>query len=112
MTRHNRETLLNEANRLVNGDRNDTYGEPFDDYTKVAGLWNTYVSAVLAKHHVDLDGLQPLEPYDCIAMMILLKVARTLSDPDHRDSWVDIAGYAACAHDARQDQLAAHTIER
>jgi hypothetical protein len=31
-------------------------------------------------------------------MMALLKVARLAHSPSHRDSWLDIAGYAACGH--------------
>lgn len=95
-----REALLTEANRLVNGDRNHTYGEPVDDYTKVAALWNAYLDGLVIK-----NGTHRLEPHDAIALMILLKVARLGNDPDHRDSWVDIAGYAACGHDTRVDAL-------
>ena len=29
-------------------------------------------------------------------MMALLKIARVKYNPRHADSWVDIAGYAAC----------------
>jgi hypothetical protein len=29
-------------------------------------------------------------------MLALLKIARLKNSPNHRDSWVDIAGYAAC----------------
>jgi hypothetical protein len=28
--------------------------------------------------------------------MALVKIARLANSPDHMDSWIDIAGYAAC----------------
>jgi hypothetical protein len=98
-----RSGLLSEASSLVGGDRNRTYGEPIDDYTKVAGMWNAYLTGVLARLGVDLDGVLPLEPHDAIAMMVLVKVARIANDAGHRDNWVDLAGYAACGWDAWVD---------
>lgn len=106
MSADERARLLEEASGLVNGARNGTYGEPVDDYTKVAGLWNAYITGVLARNGVDLEGLLPLEPHDAIAMMVLLKVSRIANDAGHRDNWVDIAGYAACGWDARVDEQA------
>jgi hypothetical protein len=32
-------------------------------------------------------------------MMSLLKISRLSWDPTKRDSWVDLAGYAACGYD-------------
>ncbi len=36
------------------------------------------------------------EPRDVAMLMILLKIARLAETPNHRDSIVDIIGYAAC----------------
>jgi hypothetical protein len=33
-------------------------------------------------------------------MMVMLKIARIKAKPDHEDSWVDIAGYAAIGAEA------------
>ena len=71
------ESILEEANRLVNGDRKDTYDGTDDT---IVALWSAYLG-------VELTVL------DYAAMMVLLKVARTKGKL-HRDSWVDIAGYA------------------
>ena len=35
-------------------------------------------------------------PETVALMMALLKVARLIKSPEHLDSWVDLAGYAAC----------------
>jgi hypothetical protein len=32
-------------------------------------------------------------------MLGLLKIARLRANPTHRDSWVDLAGYAACGYE-------------
>lgn len=70
-------SILEEAQRLVNGDRKDTYDGTDDT---IVALWSAYLG-------VELTVL------DYAAMMVLLKVARTKGKL-HRDSWVDIAGYA------------------
>lgn len=70
-------SILEEADSLVNGDRLDTY-EGTDD--TIVSLWSAYL------------GLE-LTVLDYAALMILLKIARTKGKL-HRDSWVDIAGYA------------------
>lgn len=77
-----REEVLDEAKRIVNGDRNKDYGEPEDAFDDIASLWSAYLER-------DLNGK------DVAAMMILLKVAR-VKHGDKDDNWVDIAGYAAC----------------
>ena len=44
-----------------------------------------------------LKALQPTEHQTQAAMLALLKLARIKhSDGMHKDSWVDLAGYAAC----------------
>lgn len=86
-----RRILLEEAANIVDGDRNKTYGKPEDSYGAIAELWSVYL-----KRYV--------KPHDVAAMMILLKVARIMgSNGIHRDSWVDIAGYAACGFETVQN---------
>lgn len=36
-----------------------------------------------------------VRPQDVALMMIAVKVIRAAKNPGHKDSWVDIAGYAA-----------------
>lgn len=82
-----RKELLEEAAKITNGERQDHYGTPEDNFARIADLWNTYLG---------LSNDVALKASDVAAMMILLKVARIASDPKHLDSWVDIAGYASC----------------
>ena len=46
---------------------------------------------MLNRYGIDLN----LDEVDVASMMIDVKQARLENDPTHRDSWVDIAGYAA-----------------
>ena len=79
----NRQKLLETAAKIVKGDRQKNYGTPEDNFKRIADLWSVYLG-------------RSITPSDVAAMMILMKVARIMHDPSHMDSWVDIAGYAAC----------------
>lgn len=71
------ESICQEAERITNGDRRETYGGTDDT---IVSLWSAYLGL----------GLTVL---DYANLMILLKVART-KGKFHRDSYVDMAGYA------------------
>jgi uncharacterized protein DUF6378 len=79
--------ILEEALAILEGDREQTYGNPAFNLETIAEFWMKYLER---KHGV----LVALLPDDVATMMILLKVARLMKSPDHRDSLVDIAGYA------------------
>lgn len=83
--------ILDEARRIISGDRDDQYGEPEDSFQRIADYWNAYL-----KHHRDLGWGGELLAEDVALMMVLLKLARLEAAPAHRDSWVDGAGYFAC----------------
>lgn len=78
-----RTEVLNSANHIIHGERQEAYGTPEDNFTKIAGMWSAYL---------DTD----ITAEDVAAMMILLKTARVKSGHGSDDNWVDIAGYAAC----------------
>lgn len=88
--------LLREAQRLIDGDRNNDYGDPLDDFATTAQLWEVYLRRVMDARNLDVIML---DPHDVAAMMLLLKTARLSWTPDKRDHWVDIAGYAGCGWD-------------
>lgn len=75
-----KETVLQEADRLINGDRLQTYGTPGESFWRIANLWTSYLG-------------HKINPLDVANMMVLMKVSRT-KGTYHRDSYVDIAGYA------------------
>lgn len=88
------ESVCAEADRLVSADRQASYGHPADNFDRVARLWRAYLSGRWSRPGA-LVNLGPLEAGDVALMMVLLKIAR-LEHGYHRDSAVDIAGYAKC----------------
>lgn len=77
------ETVLEEAARVTSRDRHDVYGHPADDYARTAAMWGAYLG-------------HPVTAEQAMVCMILVKVSRLAYTPGHRDSLVDIAGYARC----------------
>lgn len=78
------ESAVEEAHRLVHGNRGADYGHPIEDYTRTGRMWG----AIL--------GLPDLDPRTCCLMMAALKVSREVNK-HKRDNLVDLAGYAECA---------------
>ena len=79
----NRAEILEAARVCVCGEREQDYGSPEDSFALIASLWTVYLNT-------------PITPKDVAMMMALLKVAR-IKRGDKADSFVDLAGYAACA---------------
>ena len=76
------DSILTEAENIVHGKRQESYGDPERNYERIARFWSVYLEQ-------EITGL------DVCQMMILLKQVRLQKTPTHRDSLVDIAGYAA-----------------
>jgi hypothetical protein len=90
MTKDLNESVLAEAERIIYGDREKTYGKPSRNLETIAKMWNAYLFK-----DIEAPAEGALNAKDVAAMMILLKVARLANDQTHRDSIVDICGYAA-----------------
>jgi len=82
-------TILQEADDIIYGDREKTYGHPSKNFDATADLWNGWLAAKYGPDAVMLDC------YDVAMMMVLLKVARE-AHLHKRDNLVDLCGYAAC----------------
>lgn len=91
-------TILEVAAELTSNDRNKTYGHPKDNFEMIARLWDAYIDhrRIAWKRENPSEGFQ-IEAHDVAQMFILTKVARLANTPGHRDSLVDIAGYARTA---------------
>ena len=84
-----REQLLAIAAGAVLKQRNHSYGAPEDAFNRIARLWTAL--------HPDR---KPFKKHEVALMIAMLKVARLMENPVHRDSWADMAGYAACGYEA------------
>ncbi len=90
---YDRETILDEAQRLVHGHRGADYGHPIEDYTRTGRMWG----AIL--------GIPDIDPRICCLMMAAVKVSRECNK-HKRDNLTDLAGYAECASMVAQRQAA------
>jgi Domain of unknown function (DUF6378) len=81
-------SVLEEAQTIIYGDREKTYGHPAKNLKTIASMWTAYMN------NMD-DGNFNVTAKDVAAMMMLVKVARFANDPSHRDNLVDVCGYAA-----------------
>jgi hypothetical protein len=76
-----RTEILQEADGLINGERQSHYGTPHESFLAISEMWSAY----LGFH---------MSPSDVCHMMALLKIARLRNGP-HHDSSVDACGYMA-----------------
>ena len=78
-----RTEILELANNCITGQRERDYGSPESNFKLIADFWSLYKG-------VDFS------PIDVSMMMSLLKIARICNGGGSGDSFVDLAGYAAC----------------
>ena len=83
------EPMLHRAQALIQGQRQEDYGDKLQNFSQIAMLWQGYLAPKL-QHHAAIT------PEDVALCMILVKMARLAKSPDHKDSVLDIAGYAGC----------------
>ena len=78
-----RSYILNTADELIHGDREQHYGTPQENFARIAQGWSVLLEADVTPEQVAL----------CMAW---LKMARLVHGP-HEDSYVDAAAYMALA---------------
>lgn len=79
---HAKETILEEAQRLVYGDRQQSYGAPLDDFSRAGRM----IGAVL--------GIEDVPAEKVALIMVAIKMSRECHAPK-RDNRTDGAGYFA-----------------
>jgi hypothetical protein len=80
--------ITEQAQNIVFGDREQTYGDPNQNFKRIADYWNVYLGERLLPDQV-------IDMKDVAMMMALLKVAREMN----KSTWdgpLDIIGYMAC----------------
>jgi hypothetical protein len=84
--------LLDEAKKLIGGDRQTDYGDKLTNHENIANFWSIFLKTKVT-------------PHDVAICMALVKVAR-LMNQHKKDSYIDMAAYAAIAGEieARTDK--------
>lgn len=91
------ESILAEAERITDGDRNIQYGDANIDFKRTAIFWSEIVGTPITATQVAL-------------MMVALKISRACHNPK-RDNWVDMAGYAKCGYRCAVEQKQINNLD-
>lgn len=87
----NRAEILDTARQAVTVERAATHGDAEDTFGSIAAVWSARLGVTIT-------------PAQVAIMLVDLKTCRAWKNPGHADSWVDMAGYAACGGEiATQD---------
>lgn len=82
-------SILEEAEAAVNGPRQRDYDHPLDNFRRIAAMWSQVFECRNCHQPIHVT-----EEQHALAM-VCVKIARLIHSPQHRDSQVDLAGYAA-----------------
>ena len=80
--------VITKAGDLIGSDRQNEYGNPEDNFQRIAGGWNIIVKNAMRTH-------AELTPAHVALMMDWMKSSRLLHDIESVDSWIDKCGYSA-----------------
>lgn len=104
---NHRSQVLGTADEIINGDRNQQYGDPNANFKQIAAMWNVLLMAEYERRTLE-DPVNPSYVVETLVspemvgdMMIALKLSRNVHNRK-LDNYVDIAGYAACAYHCTQ----------
>lgn len=87
-----RAEMLDKAKKIVTGKREEEYGNPENNFKAIGQLWSIYL---WNKYGDNFN--EALTARDVADLMILFKIGRLTTGNGSIDSYIDIAGYAACA---------------
>lgn len=97
---------LETAIKLTGGDRNKSYGPPFDNLSDCANLINAYINTKTACIVRTKDSFEVvLKAEDISWIMTLVKMARSFQPGYHPDNYTDAAAYSAIAGECREIQI-------
>ena len=80
----NRSEILAQAEKYINGEKDEVYGTPLINHKRISLLWQV------------VFGIE-ISPAEVAICMALVKVSRLVQTPDHEDSYIDAAAYMAIA---------------
>lgn len=93
-----RDLPLDEAKLIINADRNQEYGEPYDNFRDIAEIMTVILRPILK------DGAR-VRTHEVAMCMIAVKMSRMTTSPVKADSWVDIAGYVGVGYEAMMEEI-------
>ena len=91
LTKSETESILSEAERIVNGDRQADYSDPVANFSRIASI----ASAIMAKD---------ITAEECCIVMIAVKLARE-NYKHKRDNLVDLAGYVEILNRIKENEV-------
>ena len=91
LTKSETESILSEAERIVNGERQADYSDPVENFKHIAEI----ASAIMAKD---------ITAEECCIVMIAVKLARE-GHKHKRDNLVDLAGYVEILHRIKENEV-------
>ena len=94
-SKKDRKFFLDEAEKLINGQRAKEYGPAKKNHQRIADIWTILLDKKLK---------EPITPEEVVACMIGVKVARLAEDINKDDSWTDVIGYAALGGEIINDK--------
>lgn len=86
-----KQTILEEAQKLIYGDRQDAYGSVTENFSNIAAGWSVIAGV-------------PLTPEQVGLMMVWVKISRQIHKPQ-RDNLVDGAGYFGCIDKIEKEKV-------
>ena len=93
------EDFLEHVATLVDGERQDDYGDEKESHAAIARQWSA------------LTGV-PVRPIDVDILMMYYKLVRIVGPVFRRDSVVDLCGYALLADRNRDDKATRPLIDK
>ena len=91
LTKGETESILSEAERIVNGDRQADYSDPVANFKHISAI----ASAIMAKD---------ITAEECCIVMIAVKLARE-NYKHKRDNLVDLAGYVEILNRIKESEV-------
>ena len=86
----NKQSILSEAEEIVNGSRHSDYGDAKESFSRVATIANVMTG-------------KELSPEDCCAVLMAVKLVRE-SFKHKRDNLVDLCGYAHIMNELNENE--------
>ena len=91
LTKGETESILSEAERIVNGERQADYSDPVENFKHIAAI-----ASAISK--------EELSPTTCAIVMIAVKLARE-NYKHKRDNLVDLAGYVEILNRIKESEV-------